>query len=93
LIQAAPDPGQRRKVDAMIRDPNALFVDHVPALEVFGGVGAHLDAIARSDRYEKIPIRTVADRNGRPVFQVFRFQPAPAGPSNATASGSALPLP
>lgn len=78
LIQATPDPGQRRKVDAMILDPKALFVDHLAALEVFSGVGAHLEAIARSDGYEKIPIQTVADRNGRAVFQVFRFQPAPA---------------
>jgi hypothetical protein len=35
----------------------------------------------------------VADRNGRAVFQVFRFQPAPAGPLRATTSGSPLPLP
>jgi hypothetical protein len=93
LIQATPDPGQRRKIDAMILDPNALFVDHMPALEIFRGVGAHLEAIARSDRYEKIPIRTVADRNGRAIFQVFRFQPAAAGSPKAAASGSTVPLP
>ena len=93
FTQATPDPVQRREIDAMIADPNAQFVDHMPDLEVFRAVGAHLEAIARSDRYEKIPIRTVADRNGRAIFQVFRFQQMPAGPPKATASGSALPLP
>ena len=93
LLQATPDPGQRREIDAMIQDPNALFVDHIPALEEFRGTGAHLEAAARSDGYEKIPIRTVADRNGRAIFQVFRFQQMPAGPPHATASGPALPLP
>jgi hypothetical protein len=92
LTPAIPDPGQRRQIDAMIRDPNALFVDHIPALEVFRGVGAHLDAIAHSEGYEKIPIRTVADRNGRAIFEVFRFQSTLPAPPNSTIVGSTLPL-
>jgi len=63
----------------MLLDPHALFVDHIPALEVFRGVGANLEAIARSKGYQEIPIQTVADRNGRPIFQVFRFQAALPG--------------
>jgi hypothetical protein len=93
LIQATPDPGQRSEIDAMLADPHALFVNHVPSREAFQGVGEHLETIAREEGYERIPIRTVADRNGRAVFQVFRFQPAPAGPLRATTSGSPLPLP
>jgi hypothetical protein len=92
LIQATADPGQQRSIDAMLADPHALFVDHLPALEIFRGVGAHLEAIARSEGYEEIPIRTVADRNGRAIFQVFRFQPKLAGPPDATTDGSQLPL-
>ena len=92
LIQPTPDAGQRREIDAMIVDPHAVFVDHIPALEEFHGVGAHIEAIARSEGYEKIPIRTVADRNGRTKFQVFRFQSTLPGPPNATTVGSTLPL-
>ena len=77
LVQATPDPAQQRLIDAMLVDPHALFVDHIPALEEFRGVGAHLEAIARSEGYQEIPIQTVADRNGRAIFQVFRFQPTP----------------
>ena len=74
LIPASPDVQQRREIDAMIADPHALFVDHVPELESFPGVGQRLEAIARSEGYEKIPVSAVADRNGRPIFQTFRLQ-------------------
>ena len=92
LIPANPDPEQRREIDAMLVDPNALFVDHIPALEQFREVGVHLEAIARSEGYDKVPTEIVADRNGRAIFQVFRFQHKPAGPLNATTFGSAIPL-
>lgn len=92
LIQATPNPAQIHEIDAMILDTRALFVDHIAALEAFRGVDARLETAARSKGYEKVPIRTVADRNGRAIFQVFRFQPAPAGPLHATAFGPALPL-
>ena len=77
LIPALPDAGQRREIDAMIADPHALFVDHVPEHEAFPGVGQHMEAIARSEGYEKVPVDTVADRNGRPVFQTFRLRRPP----------------
>jgi hypothetical protein len=88
LVQATPDPAQRREIDAMIVDPDAVFVDHVAALEEFRGVAERLETIARADGYEKDPIRMVADRNERPVFQVFRFRHAPAASPNAITSGA-----
>jgi hypothetical protein len=89
LIQPAPDPAQRHEIDTMLADPHALFVSHVPSREAFHGVGEHLQTVAREEGYEQGPIRIVADRNGRPVFQLFRFQHKPAGPLNATTLGSA----
>jgi 4-amino-4-deoxy-L-arabinose transferase-like glycosyltransferase len=74
LIPALPDAQQHREIDAMISDPHALFVDHVPSREIFRGVDQHLETIARSEGYEKIPLGTVADRNGRPVFEMFRLR-------------------
>jgi 4-amino-4-deoxy-L-arabinose transferase-like glycosyltransferase len=74
LIPALPDAEQRREIDAMIANPHALFVDHVPEREAFRGVGQHLETIARSEGYEKVPVDAVADRNGRPVFQIFRLR-------------------
>ncbi len=75
LLQATHDPPERREIDAMLADPHALFVSHVPSHEAFPGVGEHLQTIEREEGYEQVPIRIVADRNGRPVFQVFRVRP------------------
>ena len=58
----------------MLANPHALFVDHVPSREIFRGVDQHLETIARSEGYEKVPAATVADRNGRPVFELFRLR-------------------
>jgi hypothetical protein len=91
LVQDTPDPGQRREIDAMLSDPQALFVSHVPSREAFHGVDEHLETIAREEGYEKIPIRIVADRNGRPVFQVFRFEHPSTVSPNATTFGSCTP--
>jgi len=81
LTSDSPASGKRREIDAMIVDRNGLFVDHTPALEEFRGAAVRLEAVARLDGYQKVPVRTVADRNGRPIFQVFRFRPAPASVS------------
>jgi hypothetical protein len=91
LVQATPDPGQRREIDTMLADPHALFVSHVPSREAFHGVTEHLETIARAEGYEKEPIRIVADRNGRPVFQVFRFQHSSTVPPNTTTFDSCAP--
>ncbi len=74
LIPALPDPEQRREIDAMLANPHALFVDHVPSREIFRGVEQHLETTARSEGYEKVAAGTVADRNGRPVFELFRLR-------------------
>jgi len=93
LIQATHDPGERRVIDAMLADPHALFVSHVPSREAFPGVGEHLQTIAHEEGYEQEPIRIVADRNGRAIFQVFRLQHTVAGPPNATTLRPAPLLP
>jgi hypothetical protein len=80
LIQDISDPGQHREIDAMLADPQALFVSHVPSREAFHGVAEHLEKIAREEGYEKEPIHIVSDRNGRPVFQVFRLKHTLGGP-------------
>ena len=77
--QPLPNQRQSGEIDAMIVHPHALFVDHIPALEQFRGAGARLEAAARSKGYEKITMRTIADRHGRAIFQVFRFQQASSG--------------
>jgi hypothetical protein len=52
-----------------------LFVDHVPSREVFRGVDQHLETVAHAEGYEKVPAGAIADRNGRPLFEMFRLRP------------------
>ncbi|HTM14004.1 MAG TPA: hypothetical protein VL127_13870, partial [Bryobacteraceae bacterium] len=92
LIQAMPDPRQRREIDAMLADPHALFVSHIPSREAFHGVGEHLETLARAAGYTEVPIRTVADRNGRTIFKVFRLQRTLGSPTKGIALGPALRL-
>jgi hypothetical protein len=55
-------------------DPHGLFIGHVKEREVFKGSGENLEAAARAAGYTKQVLQTVADSNGRPVFEVFGFQ-------------------
>jgi Dolichyl-phosphate-mannose-protein mannosyltransferase len=60
-------------VEAMVSDPNGVFLGHVPGSEAFPVMAANLNDAARMMGYRKELLRTVADSNGRPVFEVFRF--------------------
>jgi 4-amino-4-deoxy-L-arabinose transferase-like glycosyltransferase len=68
-------------ITRMIADPRAVFVSHTPAFEEFRGVPRRLDRFAAAHGYVRSPIRTLADPQGRPVFEVYRF--AAAGPAAA----------
>jgi hypothetical protein len=59
---------------AILAEPGALFVDHVPSLEQFRGVGANLDRFAAAEGYRKQPVRTIPDSHGRAVFEIFAYQ-------------------
>jgi hypothetical protein len=60
-------------ISRMLQDPDALFLGHVPEREIFPGVGRRAEAAATARGYHKELLQTVADSNGRPVFEVFRF--------------------
>ena len=69
----SPSPEQLGQIRDMLRDPEALILDHVREHEVFSNVGARLDRAARSFGYHSEMIRTVPDSNGRPMFEILRF--------------------
>jgi hypothetical protein len=72
-----PTEGERNIIQAILLDPDAIFVGHVPAREVMTGVSANLNRAAASYGRKKEMIRAIADSNGRPVFEVFRYAPTP----------------
>jgi hypothetical protein len=81
LLSAAPNADQQKEIADMLRNPRALFVGHAAAREEFSGVAEHLRTAAAAAGYEQGPVRTIADSNGRPVFELFRFQPKEISPS------------
>lgn len=69
-----PSELERSQIAVMLSDSKALFAGHVPAREVLAGVSQRLDRAAESAGYRKHLLRTIADTNGRPVFEIFRFE-------------------
>jgi hypothetical protein len=63
-------------IETMVSNASGVFVDHVPTREYFKGADDRLEAIARAQGYERRNIRTIQDSNGRPQFELFRFDRA-----------------
>jgi hypothetical protein len=63
-----PDPLAALALD----DARAIWVLHVDGQEQVAGVNARTFSRLRQAGYEPLPVALVRDRNGRPVFQVFR---------------------
>jgi hypothetical protein len=50
-----------------------VWIGHTPQYQQTAGVNERIVQAARSAGFEKQIIKTVPDRNGRPVFEIFRF--------------------
>ncbi len=72
LTPEAPSPAEVEDVRQMLIDPKGLFVGHVKGQEVYPNVGAHLDALAQASGLRREIVRTIADSNGRPMFEISR---------------------
>jgi 4-amino-4-deoxy-L-arabinose transferase-like glycosyltransferase len=75
LTDQVPSPEQQAQLRAMLADTSAIWLGHAAGREAFRGVEAHLERFASTAGYQRELIRTVADSNGRPVFEIFRFRP------------------
>jgi hypothetical protein len=54
-----------------------VWIGHTPEFQVRAGGNQQIVQAARAAGYEKRVIKTVPDRNGHPVFEMFRFVRAP----------------
>jgi len=57
-------------------EAESIFVSHTDAAEQFTGVNARLRALAAEAGYRRETLAEIPDRNGRPMFEVFRFDRA-----------------
>ena len=62
------------EIETMISNESALFISHVLSREYFKGTDDRLQEVASANGYERRNVRTVLDSNGRPQFDVFRFE-------------------
>ncbi|MFB3829798.1 MAG: glycosyltransferase family 39 protein [Bryobacteraceae bacterium] len=74
----APAPGEseRAAVRLWASGPANVFVAHTEGSEFYPGGAPKIQALAAEAGYRAQPLALIADRHGRPRFQVFRFLPA-----------------
>lgn len=78
MAAEAVGKSQKRDVHEIISAPDAVFVGHTQGNEVAPGINARLESLAQADGYRKEVLQVIADRNGRPIFEVYRFRPISA---------------
>jgi hypothetical protein len=74
FVPVIPSATEELGIAAAFSDPHAIFVSHVSSVEVFRGVGAHLESAAAEAGYEKKMVQVIPDSHGRPIFETFRVQ-------------------
>ena len=67
-----PSAEDRRMIDYIINDREALFVGHVAEREVMAGTRDRLEKAVAAAGYRKEILQTISDSNGRPVFEIFK---------------------
>jgi hypothetical protein len=63
-----------------------IWIGHTPAYQQLTGINDKMVRIAREAGFEKRMIETIPDRNGRPVFEIFRFVRADGAAASASAN-------
>lgn len=72
---AAPDDAFADRVRGALADPSALFLAHSPQAVVFGGRVEALQALAAQSGLHLREDARFAERNGRPLFEVYSVAP------------------
>jgi 4-amino-4-deoxy-L-arabinose transferase-like glycosyltransferase len=75
LAKASLDAADRAVVRDWLTTPFTLFVSHTDPNQMFPNVNSHLYEIAAANGMTRESLAVVRDRNGREIFQVFRFNP------------------
>jgi hypothetical protein len=68
------DRNDRAALRRMLENPNDVFVAHTAEYSQIPEIRAALEAEARAENYREERTATIFDRNGRAVFEIFRFR-------------------
>jgi hypothetical protein len=58
----------------LAKDAQNVFVAHTPGNEIHPGAVGRLTSAAAREGYQKEILETIYDRNGRAIFEIFRFR-------------------
>jgi hypothetical protein len=61
------------RMEEMIADRNALFLNHVPSVQYFTGIDEMLGTLAKTDGFQRRDVAVIRDSNSRPQFELFVF--------------------
>jgi hypothetical protein len=68
------ESGPQKQADLeLLSDDKVIWVEHTPGNETSAGVNDRLLSVARDAGLEPAMLGAYGDRNGRPIFQTFRF--------------------
>lgn len=70
---AQPTDAERAELKDAIGDSSRLFIEHTDDKQMFPGVNVRFRHAAAEAGYQEHVERVIQDRNGRPVFELFRF--------------------
>jgi 4-amino-4-deoxy-L-arabinose transferase-like glycosyltransferase len=73
LSKPSLDAADRETVRGWVSDASNVFIGYTEGNEVFTGCRKNLLDAAASAGFRRDMLRTVSDRHGRPIFEVFRF--------------------
>ena len=68
-------PEDNRWLRGVIADPDSRFLTHTKEYEFFPGNNDKLVKYAEAAGYRREDVAAISDRNGRPVYQVYKLRP------------------
>jgi hypothetical protein len=82
----APGIGEDDRNYFLKRLTDDVWIGHTPEYQQLTGINEKMVRIARRAGFEKRMIETIPDRNGHPVFEIFRFVRADGATASAAAN-------
>jgi 4-amino-4-deoxy-L-arabinose transferase-like glycosyltransferase len=67
------DDADRKSVNEMLAAADAVWIGHTEGNEILSGISARMLAFAEAAGYRKQVLKVIADRTGRPMFEVYRW--------------------
>ncbi len=58
----------------MLSRKDAIWIGHTEGNEILSGVSARLLEFAQASGHRKQVLRVISDRDGRPIFEIYRFR-------------------